>query len=1012
MKKKVISFLLVLCMITALLPLGVMAAGNGTLDNPWTSGSVKVYRDGSTLYVFGSGDMNDYANAKSPEWYSVSGNIKRIVIESSVTALGENAFKSCGSVETIEVKRDLDIGGAALNMAQSSLPTGGSVELRISGSAYMPDYDVNQPWANLKTRLAKVTVTEGVKSIGAQAFSGCTKLRSVEIPGSAEYIGKEAFANCVNLSSVKLSHDFTGNQNSGKPFTIGSDAFPAGNENFHIALVITGNTAIPSYGSADEQPWANYRGCLTELVIGGDVPGIGNNAFHSCDKLKSITVYFNENAYQAQKVFGRDTFKYSAYKTLNVVALSEEHAFKNWEGATFSSVTNENAVLYYDATGMTVTANWSEIKRSLKLTPETDKSFGDLEAGYAPQTPYQVTVLNGGNVPTGQLQVELSGGYPDAFALSTRTLSSLKSGFSSSFTVAPAAGMANGDYFTTVIVSDDEATVASFRVSFSVGTADTRAERFVKRLYTKALGRAEEAVTEEELNGYVKPLVEKTATAAQTAAAFFTSDEFRARGLNNGDFVKTLYEALLNRTPSAAEVKGYVDALTAGKSRSEIFGIFVGSEEFGKVCTADTIVPGTVNWKGLDMSNKVSASASAIAFCTRLYKNVLNRDPDEEGLKNWSTILTNGNQTAAQVAAGFFSSAEYLSQKKSNRDFAIDLYHTMMDREPDASGLQNWVDNMGKGMKRSTVFNGFCTSPEFNNLCASYGFAAGSIDPDKCDMGANSSEKDVAKMSETDATALVTALYNTILNRAPDEGGLADKKQELMEGKVTHAQLTAGFTGSAEFVARELNDEQFVNILFSALLGRTPNPAEMVSWTSALQGGNSRSAIFSQICATEEYKNYCNTNGYTWGNIDPKKYVMESPKPTAVVTQANAAAFVNRCYQAALGRTPGGNEADGWINSLMYNKVNAAQLAAGILSSAEAKGRLTDNTSFLHAAYQILFGRNADESGLNSWGSALTKGATRSQVFAELLKSAEFTAKCKEFGLTPGSINAAAYDMG
>ena len=139
---------------------------------------------------------------------------------------------------------------------------------------------------------------------------------------------------------------------------------------------------------------------------------------------------------------------------------------------------------------------------------------------------------------------------------------------------------------------------------------------------------------------------------------------------------------------------------------------------------------------------------------------------------------------------------------------------------------------------------------------------------------------------------------------------------------------------------------------------------------------------------------------------------MQLPEPTVVVTEANATAFVTRCYQYALGRSIGGNEADGWKHALMYGEANAAQLSAGILSSAEAKGRLTSSESFLQAAYQILFAREADGSGLASWGSALANGATRAQVYAELLKSAEFAAKVQEFGLTPGGIDPNAYDMG
>ena len=1007
MKKRIISFLLVLCMVAAMLPFSALAAGNGTLDAPWESNGVKVYRDGSTLYVFGSGAMADYTSSKAPEWYGVSGNIQRIVIESSVTKLGKNAFNACGSVTTITLKRDLTMG-ATLNMESTSLPTGANVELQISGNAYMPDYDSNQPWANLKTRLSKVTVAEGVRSIGAQAFSGCTKLKSVVIPGSAEYIGKEAFANCVSLTDVKLIHDFSCNAVSGVPFTIGNDAFPSANSGFNIALEISGTGAVPSYASADAQPWANYRNYVTELIVDGDVPGIGNNAFHSCEKLSNITFYFTEHGCTASKVFGTDTFKYAANKTLNVVAVSQDYAFKTWSAATFANSKAANTVLYYNAQGMTVTATWNPISQGLEFSPKEDKDYGDLELGYEAQTPHQVAIKNSGNVPSGNLLVELSGGYPNAFALSTKTLSSLNPGASAAFSVAPVLNMPVGDYYTTVIVSNPDGVIATFRISYYVGTETSRAARFVMRLYVYALGRAAEDVSEAELNNYVNMLLSKTITGSQLASVFFTCDEFRDQSLNDAQFVDRLYTALLGRIPTDPERANWVNAISAGMGRNEVFGAFVTGAEFKAVMERDTVEVGSVNWAALDMSSKLTANAAS-DFATRLYKIVLGREPDKEGLKNWSVALSSGNMSAAQVAAGFFGSAEYLNQKKNNHDFAVDLYNAIMDREPDAEGLEHWIGKMSGGMGRSTVFNYFCTSPEFNALCATYGFNAGSIDPANYNMG---SVTEIAKTGETVATEAVKALYLAILGREADEGGLATYKKMMTDGAASHAAIAATLASSQEFINRNLSDEDFLAATYKALLGRDITPEELANRKQALLEGVKRTAIFTEVTASTEYRNYCNSKGYPWSAVNSGSYSMGTADQQIVVSESSATVFVNRCYQQALGRTPADGEANGWIKSLMLGQKNAAQVAAGIFASEESKARLTDNTAFLKAVYWVLFNREADEAGLTSWGNALANGASRSQTFGNILSGAEYAEKAKAAGLTTGAFNAAAFDMG
>ena len=53
--------------------------------------------------------------------------------------------------------------------------------------------------------IKKVSVPEGVTSIGDYAFYGCADLQEVSLPASLKAIGKGAFANCMALSAIDLS---------------------------------------------------------------------------------------------------------------------------------------------------------------------------------------------------------------------------------------------------------------------------------------------------------------------------------------------------------------------------------------------------------------------------------------------------------------------------------------------------------------------------------------------------------------------------------------------------------------------------------------------------------------------------------------------------------------------------------------------------------------------------------------------------------------------------------------
>ena len=81
--------------------------------------------------------------------------------------------------------------------------TGGA--LTISGTGDMYDFNPGEnpaPWESSKESITSVIISNGVTSIGAGAFFGCTGLTSITIPSSVTSIGDEAFWGCTNITDV------------------------------------------------------------------------------------------------------------------------------------------------------------------------------------------------------------------------------------------------------------------------------------------------------------------------------------------------------------------------------------------------------------------------------------------------------------------------------------------------------------------------------------------------------------------------------------------------------------------------------------------------------------------------------------------------------------------------------------------------------------------------------------------------------------------------------------------
>ena len=220
----------------------------------------------------------------------------------------------------------------------------------------------------------------------------------------------------------------------------------------------------------------------------------------------------------------------------------------------------------------------------------------------------------------------------------------------------------------------------------------------------------------------------------------------------------------------------------------------------------------------------------------RVYGATLDRAPDAEGLTNWTHALENG-VSLLSIIDGFVDSAEFEANygALSDNAFVTLLYHNVLNRAPDAAGLNNWVNALNSGQDtRAQVVEGFSESPEYiaetlNQVEA--GLWVGNVD-----------------------AAEVARLYDTTLGRLPDLSGLTSWTQRL-EGGAPLVQVAQGFVGSAEFqsVYGSLNNTQFVQLLYENTLHRAADPTGLANWVGELDSGVSRAQVVVGFSESSEH---------------------------------------------------------------------------------------------------------------------------------------------------------------
>ena len=99
----------------------------------------------------------------------------------------------------------------------------------------------------------------------------------------------------------------------------------------------------------------------------------------------------------------------------------------------------------------------------------------------------------------------------------------------------------------------------------------------------------------------------------------------------------------------------------------------------------------------------------------------------------------------------------------------------------------------------------------------------------------------------------MTLLYNNVLGRAPDAGGLSGWVG-LLDGGMSRGQVLLGFSDSAEYQAAMAN-EVLVTMMYTAMLRRTPEPAGFNGWVGFLDAGTyTREQVINGFFLSTEYR--------------------------------------------------------------------------------------------------------------------------------------------------------------
>jgi hypothetical protein len=257
-----------------------------------------------------------------------------------------------------------------------------------------------------------------------------------------------------------------------------------------------------------------------------------------------------------------------------------------------------------------------------------------------------------------------------------------------------------------------------------------------------------------------------------------------------------------------------------------------------------------------------------------LYRVVLGREPDEEGLRFHADRLKRG-ASRQEVTRDFFTDPNFKGTSLEIRSFVSKAYRAILGRKPGAAEESAGVARIQGGADRYDLLTHLFSSAEYASVqkrCAEAEPGAEPPPPQPPPTvpppqpppqpppepppqppppppqeapGASALGRPCAG-----GDAYTVALYRSAMDRDPTQEEIERWREAIRMGHTKDDLVRAAF--ASPYNARNRKPKGVVRDAYQAILGREPTAAESAQWVPRLESGESRDTLVEALLGCEE----------------------------------------------------------------------------------------------------------------------------------------------------------------